>query len=124
MMKIEKIFPWSAEAERGLSRTFGRDLTEIIAGVNNRSLECYRLWDGQAYAVTRVERSELTICCYQGARLVEAMRWMRAQCQRRGIRAIRFHTARPGMHRLLKEFPFGLDMWIYRMEVPQLQQVA
>jgi hypothetical protein len=120
MMKIEKIYPWNDEAERGLSLTFGRDRDQIIEGVNKRWLECYRLFDGAAYMVTRVEKGALTCCCYQGARLIDTTRWMRAQCQRYGLREIRFHTQRPALQRLLRrEFPFQLDEYVFRLEVDQ-----
>jgi hypothetical protein len=116
-MKIEKIFPWSPEAERGLSRSLGRDRDAIVTGVNSRGLECYRLWDGQAYMVTRVAEGELTVCCYEGARTVEACAWLRAQCQRLGIRWIRFHTERPALPRLLQKFNFQLAEYVYECEV-------
>lgn len=116
-MKIEKIYPWSDEADRGLSRALRGERDEIVAGVNARGLECYRLWDGTAYMVTRVEAGELTVCCYQGGRTIEACAWVRAQCQRLGLRSIRFHTPRPALQRLLKKFNFKLDEYVYRCEV-------
>lgn len=116
-MKIEKIFPWSDEADRGLSMCLGRDREAIIRGVNERGLECYRLWDGQAYMVTRVQEGELTCCCYQGSRLVEACAWMRAQCQRLGLTAIRFHTKRPALERLLHKFNFEHEEHVFRCKV-------
>ncbi len=122
MMKIEKIYPWDSEAEQGLCLTFGRDHDVIVQGVNQRWLECYRLFGGKAYMVTRVERGVLTCCCYQGERLIEATRWMRAQCQRLGLKAIRFHTQRPALQRLLREFDFKLEEYVFRFDVPQLSK--
>jgi len=124
MMKIEKIRQWCPELDQGLSLTFGRDRDAIARGVNNGWLEAYRLWDGAAYMVTRVEHGELTCCCYQGERVIEAMRWMRATCARLGLHAIRFHTQRPGLQRLLHEFGFQLDAYVFRVELPSANEVA
>ena len=116
-MKIEKIYPWSAEAERSLCLCLRDDRDAIVRGVNERGLECYRLWDGDAYMVTRVEEGELTCVCYQGKRLVEACAWMRAQCQRLGLRSMRFHTTRPGLQRLLRKFDFKHAEHVFRSKV-------
>lgn len=116
-MKIEKVFPWSAELDTGLSDVFGRDYAAIVKGVNRRWLEAYRLWDGEAYMVTRVEHGVLTCCCYQGSRVVEAMRWMRGRSAALGLKAIDFHTKRPALQRLLREFRFELDEYVFRAEV-------
>jgi hypothetical protein len=117
MMKIEKIRTWCAEAEIGLALTFGHDRDALVEGVNCGALELYRLWAGQAYMITRVDRGVLTCCCYQGARVVEAMRWMRAQCDRLGLHAIVFYTRRPALGRLLSQFHFELDEYVFRAEV-------
>jgi hypothetical protein len=117
MMRIEKIRAWCEELEAGLSQTFAGDRDAIVEGVNGGWLEAYRLWGGEAYMVTRVERGVLTCCCYQGARVREAMRWMRAQCLRLGLSSIVFFTARPGLARLLGEFSPQLEQSVYRVKV-------
>lgn len=116
-MKIEKIRQWCPEVEQGLSDTFGHDHDAIVEGVNQGWLECYRLWDGQAYMVTRVERGVLTCCCYQGARVCEAMRWMRARASALGLHAIVFFTRRRGLARLLREFGPSAEETVYRIAV-------
>jgi hypothetical protein len=117
MMKIEKIFPWSPELDQGLSETFAGDYAEIVQGVNARQLEAYRMWDGAAYMVTRVEKGVLTCCCYQGSRLVEAMDWMRARSSQLGLTDIVFFTKRPALQRLLRKFDFQLDAQVFRARV-------
>jgi hypothetical protein len=117
MMKIEKVFPWSPELDVGLSKTFAGDYDDIVLGVNARQLEAYRLWDGEAYMVTRVEKGVLTCCCYQGARLVEAMTWMYGRAASLGLTDVMFFTPRPALQRLLKKFPFKLDAYVFRAKV-------
>ncbi|MGH9483755.1 MAG: hypothetical protein ACRD1F_01755 [Terriglobales bacterium] len=117
MMKIEKIRHWCPEAERGLSQTFGYDRAGLIEGVNAGTLECYRLWDGQAYLVTRTERGIVTVCCYQGARARDMMRWLRARCAHLGIKSIVFYTRHRGLARLLNEFCPAQEETVYRIAV-------
>jgi hypothetical protein len=116
-MKIEKIYPWCGELDQGLSEVFGNDYDAIVRGVNARHLEAYRMWDGAAYMITRVELGVLTCCCYQGARVVEAMRWMRGRSAALGLHAIVFYTQRPALARLLKEFNFELQDYVFRAKV-------
>jgi|SRR5581483_5882640 len=116
-MKIEKIRQWTPELEAGLSQTFGRDHDLIVESVNKGWLEAYRLWDGEAYMITRVELGVLTCCCYQGGRLVEAMDWMRARSSALGLTAIVFHTKRPALARLLRKFNFQHEEHVFRAEV-------
>lgn len=116
-MKIEKVRQWTDELDRGLSQTFAHDYDAIVEGVNRGWLEAYRLWDGEAYMVTRVERGVLTCCCYQGARVCEAMRWMRARSVALGLSAIVFYTKRRGLPRLLREFEPEAEETVYRIKV-------
>jgi hypothetical protein len=125
VVKFEKVRPWCEELDRGLAQTFGHDHDAIVAGVNSGYLEAYRMWDGAAYMVTRVEKGVLTVCCYQGERVVEAMRWMNARSRMLGLHAIVFYTRRPGLARLLKEFDFQLDDYVFRADFrPAREEVA
>ena len=105
-MKIERIRQWTGEADEGLCYAVGRDRDEIAAGVNSGGLELFRLWEGAAYMVTRTRLGTVTVCCYQGARLVEAAEWLFEHARRLGLRKVRFHTERPALARLLKSFSF------------------
>jgi hypothetical protein len=105
-MKIEKLRAWSSECDEGLCYALGSDRDELVAGVNEGRLECYRLWDGEAYMITRTERGVVTCCCYQGARLREAAAWVIDRCRQIGITEVRFHTQRPALSRMLKPFHF------------------
>jgi len=116
-MKIEKIRHWCPELEQGLALTFGDDHDEIVESVNRGWLEAYRMWDGEAYMVTRVEKGVLTCCCYQGARVVEAMAWMRSRSAALGLTHIMFFTRRPALARLLRKFNFELSDYVYRAKV-------
>jgi len=116
-VKFEKIRSWCDELDRGLSETLREDRELLADGVNGGWLEAYRMWDGQAYMITRVERGKLTCCCYQGARVVEAMQWMWDRARALGLTDIVFFTRRPGLARLLRRFPFELDDYVFRARV-------
>lgn len=120
MMMFEKIRQWTPELEAGLSQTLRRDRDAIAEGVNRGWLEAYRLWGGEAYMVTRVERGVLTVCCYQGKRVAEAMLWMRGRASTLGLTSILFFTQRPGLARLLGPVvKFELDDYVYRADLGQ-----
>lgn len=118
-MKIEKIHPWTGELDRGLEGTYGHDYAQIVEGVNRRWLEAYRLWDGAAYMVTRVENGVLTVCCYRGSRVLEAARWLRSRAAELKLSGFVFFTRRPGLARLLRAggLPFAQEETVYRLEV-------
>ena len=101
-MIIERIRTWNSEAELGLCYAIGRDREELLEGVNAGRLELFRLWAGEAYMVTRVERGTVTVCCYQGARLLEAAAWLVARARELGLRRIRCHVTRPAIARLVR----------------------
>jgi hypothetical protein len=116
-MKVEKIRPWCDELDKGLSDTLRRDRQPLMDGVNGGWLEAYRLFDGKAYMITRVEKGVLTCCCFQGERVVEAMDWMHARSAALGLTDIVFFTQRPALARLLKKFNFELDDYVFRARV-------
>lgn len=123
MMMFEKIREWTPELEAGISQAMGRDRDALAEGVNRGWLEAYRLWGGEAYMVTRVERGVLTVCCYQGKRVAEAMLWMRGRSMQLGLSAIVFFTKRPGLARLLGPvLKFELDDYVYRAEFKRAAQ--
>lgn len=101
-MIIERLRTWTSEADIGLCYAIGADREELVAGVNRGGLELFRLWDGEAYMVTRVQRGTITVCCYQGARLLEAAAWVIARARALGLRRIRYHAKRPAIARLVR----------------------
>jgi hypothetical protein len=116
-LKVELIRHWCDEAERGLSETFGHDRGLIVHGVEVGVLELWKLWDGDAWMVTRVEAGVLTCCCYQGVAVRDAMRAMVGECRRLNLRAIQFFTRRKGLVRLLRDFEPEEQETVYRIAI-------
>jgi hypothetical protein len=116
-LRIEKVAQWCDEAERGLNQTLGYDRDQIVAAVTSGVCELWRLWDGEAWAVTRVEMGVLTCCCYQGTGARAWMRWLMEQGERMKLTAIQFYSRRPGLQRMFSEFKFEALETVYRAEV-------
>jgi hypothetical protein len=114
-LKFERREKWCVEADAGLSETFGHDYELIVQGVNAGALELWKLWDGEAWMVTRMEAGVLTCCCYQGAHVRDAMQHMVDNAKRLGLKAIVFFTKRPGLARLLAEFKPQPEETVYRI---------
>lgn len=122
-MKIEKLKRWSEECDAHLAEACGADRDDIAHAVDAGALECYRLFDGEAYMVTRYEPApnRLTVCCYQGARLKDFAAWFLPTCIRRGIGEIRFHAASPAIARVLAPLPFQLTEYVYTLPLAGLE---
>lgn len=116
-LTIEKVPTWAPAADIGLSETFGHDYEALVRGVNAGALELWRLWDGEAWAITRVEAGVLTCCCYQGRDARAWMQWLMQQGRRMGLSAIVFYTKRRGLARMFKEYGFLEQETVYRAPV-------
>lgn len=116
-LKFERRAQWCAEADAGLSETFGHDYELIVQGVNAGALELWKLWDGEAWMVTRMEAGVLTCCCYQGSNVRDAMQHMVDDSKRLGLKAVVFFTKRPGLARLLREFNPTQEETVYRIKI-------
>jgi hypothetical protein len=116
-LTIEKVERWCEEADAGLCETFGHDYDALRKGVEAGSLELWRLWGGEAWAITRVEAGTLTCCCYQGRDARAWMHWLMTQGRRMGLTAIVFYTKRRGLARMFKEYGFLEQETVYRAPV-------
>lgn len=116
-LKVERVRHWCAAADAGLSETFGHDYEQIVAGVNGGWLELWKLWDGEAWMVTRVEAGVVTCCCYQGVNVRDAIQAVVDDARRLGLRAVVFFTKRRGLARLLKEFRPTAEETVYRIAI-------
>jgi hypothetical protein len=118
-LKFERRAQWCVEADAALSQTYGHDHDLIVQGVNCGALELWKLWDGEAWMVTRMEAGVLTCCCYQGSHVRDAMQHMVDDAQRLGLKAIVFFTRRPGLARLLSEFKPEPQETVYRISISE-----
>jgi hypothetical protein len=108
---------WAPAADTGLSETFGFDYDALVKGVNAGVLELWKLWDGEAWAITRVEAGTLTCCCYQGRDARAWMAWLMEQGRRMGLTAVVFYTKRRGLARMFQQYGFLEQETVYRAPV-------
>lgn len=108
---------WCDEAEAGLSETLGHDRDLIAAAVDNGVCELWKLWNGESWAVTRVEMGVLTCCCYQGVDCRSWMDWLMQQGKRMNLKAVQYYSSRPALARIFAEYGFEPLETVYRAEV-------
>ena len=120
LLTVEKIARWpGAEADAGLSETFGHDYELLVGGVNSGALELWKCFGGKSWAVTRVEPAAgtLTCCCYQGIEARQWMGWLMEQGRRMGLKAIVFYTKHRGLQRMFRDYGFVEQETVYRAPV-------
>jgi hypothetical protein len=87
------------------------DEADIAAEVDAQIAEAWRINDGQAHMITRLEQNaegvELVVIALEGRGLAGLAPSIINAGRAAGARSIRFHYVRPGMLRMLK--PFGFD---------------
>ena len=65
--------------------------------------QCWRFNKGLAYMLTRVEKKELVVCCFEGSRLKPLIDYLFISAKSCGFTSIRFHTKRPAILKLLNQ---------------------
>lgn len=99
--------------------TFGGSADrDIIADEIERGIsELWRIDDGKAYMVTRMETDELVIVAFQGKGLANVAPILVETAKRHGLDSIRFHTKRPALARLLKHWQPEHVEHVYRVHI-------
>lgn len=100
-----------------MSETLGHDRDLIAAAVDNGVCELWKLWNGESWAVTRVELGVLTCCCYQGVDCRSWMNWLMEQGKRMNLKAVQYYSSRPALARIFAEYGFVPLETVYRAEV-------
>ena len=116
-MNIKKL-EWCDQAARALFPVLGNDAAaieqEVSAGVSE--LFCV---EKNSYLVTRVEGDCLIVPCFIGSHVRQVASAIYDAAKRAGCRSVQFHTARPGLARMLHEFGAVCvgQYYIYNVEV-------
>jgi hypothetical protein len=95
---------WSAQAEQILKPALCGDERIIADEVARGVSELYSANGGHLFVVLRAEGDELVIVAVAGKGLLEFGRWIFQRARDQGYESIRYHTQRPALHRLLREF--------------------
>lgn len=118
-MRLERL-TWQQVAPY-VGKACGNDAADIAADVESGNAEAWRIDDGEAYMVNRIERTatgkELVVMVLQGRGLRRIAPQIIEAARSVGCVTIRFHTTRPGMARMLKPFGFEEAERVYRVGV-------
>lgn len=113
------------KATAGLTHALRDDLPLLKAQVNHRLAQ---LWEinsnhGKSWMISRVEQhkgqQELVICCYQGCDLKRIAPIIDESAKQQGFNAIRFHTQRKGLNRLIVDLGFAPYETVYKKTLTQ-----
>lgn len=104
-----------AVAER-LKVSLGADCEILAQQVASGDAELWECDGGDAYMITRVDHDHLVVCCYEGKNLKHAVPHLIDAAKKGGQVCLRFHTKRPALARLLKNYKPVLSEYVYRIE--------
>lgn len=113
-MKARRLW-WSAEVEAVLLPVLRDDLQLLRQQVRAGIAEVWQL-EG-LHLLTRIENKELVVCCAVGEGLDRLSPFIQAAAKNKGCETIRYHSQRPALARLLKEYGFKEVERIYQMQV-------
>lgn len=111
---------WSAESAAKLAGVLGDDPREIIEQIEAGVAELWQYGNG-SYVVTRLEHEPngkrwLVLVAGAGANLKSVVGWWCQFAEEKKL-AIRIHSERAGMLKMLKPFGFEAAETIYKKEV-------
>lgn len=112
-----KLTELTKAAAKGLGDSLGDDIDrEIIADEIKQGIsELWEISEGKAYCVTRIEEHELVIVCFGGKGLIDAAPTIFEAAKAHNL-SIRFHTNRPALARLLKNYKPRYIQHVYRID--------
>lgn len=102
-----------SEAVKHLKESIAGDSATLELQCKNKTAQCWKIKNGQAYMLTRNHGLELVICCMEGEKLYEITAGIIEAAKKSGFTSIRFHTKRPALARLIKA-DVELVEYVYR----------
>ncbi len=128
-MRVIHYPQWVAEATTGLVQALRDDLPILREQVTSGMAQLWQVITdkGESWLITRVEiiedQKELVVCCYQGCD-VNTVTPLIYQCaEQQGFDAIRYHTQRKGLNRLVADLGFTPYETIYRKQLTTTNEV-
>jgi len=92
-----------SQAESYLNKSLAGENALLRLECESGVSQCWRLFDGQAYMLTRSEGKELVVCCFEGRNLKEIALLIVEAAKCSGFTSIRFHTKRPAILKLFSQ---------------------
>ena len=108
---------WSDEARVNLARALDVDIDLIGEQVKRGISDLWVIDNGAAYMVTRREFDTFVVVAYEGIKLKETAAYVIRLAQATGCREIRFHTNKPALIRMLREYDPEPIEYVMRIKV-------
>lgn len=113
-MKVRRL-GWNSRVSEIFAPVLGSDEIEMRMQIQQGIAEIWQL--DTLFLITRIEESELVVCCAIGQGLKELAPLINRAAKQKGCKTIRFHSTRPALSRLLKVWKFRELERVYQMEV-------
>lgn len=114
-MKFKKLEKLNGAVAVRIKTVSGEDFEYLLKEVDAERAELWECDGGDSYMITRVETDHLVVCCYEGKNVKHAVPHLIAAAQEKNLSAVRFHSKRPALARLLKEYKPELVEYVYRI---------
>lgn len=115
-MKFAKLPELTDAIAERLNASLGADCEILRNDIKKKSAELWECDNGDAYMITRVDHDDLVVCCYQGKNMKHATPHLIAAAKKQNLSAVRFHTKRTSLARLLKDYNPVLSEYVYRID--------
>ena len=114
-LKIERLDGWNNEADQSLIVSVGNDYQLIKDMVNHGSAKLYKLDDGDAWLVARVEGNELVCMCFEGVGMAKWARAIIQEAKKAGLASVRMHTNSRAVARIARSVGATIKETVYEV---------
>lgn len=95
----------------------GDDLTGILDEIRQGIAEAWRVDEGAAWLVTRIEGRELVVVCFEGRDLLRLTRDLFTVARQQGLETIRAHAKHRGIFRMFRMLGAQEAERVYRLRL-------
>ncbi len=114
-MKFERLPKLTDAIAERLNAALGADRAILAEDIASDFAELWECDNGDAYMITRVDHDDLVVCCYEGRNVKHAIPHLIAAAKAKELNAVRFHTKRQSLARLIKDYKPVLCEYVYRI---------
>ena len=118
-MQFKKLKKLNGAVMIRMEKSLGSDAALLQEDVEKEYAELWEVNGGDAYMITRIDRDHLVVCCFEGKGVNNVIPHLIASAKQMKLKAVRFHTERLALARLIKDYKPKLTEYVYEIEVPQ-----
>ena len=121
-MKFKQLPKLTGAISTRLNASLGGDGVLLAEDIEEKKAQLWECDGGDAYMITRIDRHDLVICCYEGKNVKHMMPHMIDAARKEGLKTVRFHTKRPALARLLKDYKPELSEYVFKIPVDNVPE--